>query len=96
MNRVQLHLEIAASVRRLADDRTHPDDVRRLAGSVLDLSALLETWPVPRSLKLDEELNRQLSELCRLSSGTLCGPRHCPAHDGADSERLCLMGRPAN
>lgn len=82
MTRVHFPQDIAANVQRLLDSRNCPEDVRRLAGDVLDLTALLATWPVPRSLKLDEELKRQFLRLCRLSGGNLCGTQQCVANDG--------------
>lgn len=62
-----------------------------MAGYVMDLTALLETWPVPRSLKLDDELQREVSGLCGLSGGNLCGTNHCVANDGAGSRRGCRL-----
>lgn len=81
--------EITVKVQRLVDDRDCPEQVRKMAGEVLDLSALLATWPVPRSLKLDEDLKRQCLQLCRISGGALCGTQTCMADDGEGSSAAC-------
>lgn len=96
VTRIDFPQELTAKVRRLLDSRNCPEDVRRLAGDVLDLTALLATWPVPRSLKLDEELRRQISGLCRFSGGSLCGVQQCLAHQGAGSNRPCRIDRTTN
>ena len=83
--------EIAAKVLLLRDDSNCAEEVRRTAGHVMDLTALLEIWLVPGSLKLDDELQREVSRLCRLSGGKLCGTNHCVAHDGAGSHRICQL-----
>ena len=59
------------------------------AGAAHELGTPLATWPVPRSLKLDEELKRQCLELCRLSGGALCGRPTCIAEDGEGSGAAC-------
>lgn len=93
MTSIHFPQEVAANVRRLLDGSNCPEDVRRLAGEVLDLTALLETWPVPRSLNLDDDLQRQISGLCWLSGGNLCGEQQCMAHHGAGSNRTCRIER---
>ena len=74
--------EAAANARRLVDDRACSDNIRTMAGEVLDLATLLETWPVPRSLNLDQELKRQVLGLCQLSGIALCGTQRCVAAEG--------------
>jgi hypothetical protein len=91
MTGIHFSEELVASVRRLLDDRRCTEEMRRMAGDVLDLTALLETWPVPRSLKLDDDLQQQVSGLCRLSGGNFCGTQHCVAHDGAGSQLACRI-----
>lgn len=93
VTRIHFPQELAANVRRLLDGRNCPEDVRRLACEVLDLAALLETWPVPRSLNLDDDLQRQISGLCWLSGGNLCGAQQCMAHPDAGDNRTCRIDR---
>lgn len=81
--------EVSAKARRLADDHACPEDIRKMAGEVVDLSALMATWPVPPALNLDEELKRRLLGLCRQSGNALCGMRRCLAKDSATGGSGC-------
>lgn len=96
MTTIHFLREVTANVQRLVDDHESPEEIRKRAGDVLDLSALLATWPVPRALKLDEELRRQFLGLCRLSGGSLCGTQQCFANDGAGDPPACRMERASN
>ncbi len=89
MTTIHFLREVTGNVQRLVADPDCPEKVRKMAADVLDLSALLATWPVPRSLKLDEELKRQCLELCRLSGGALCATQTCMAADGEGSRAAC-------
>lgn len=83
--------EVSANARHLVENRGCADQVYRMAGDVLDLAALLETWPVPRSLNLDQYLKRQIAELCRLSGAALCGTRGCIATDAEGCTTACSI-----
>ena len=91
MTTIHFQREVTANIQRLVEDRELPEDIRKRAGDVLDLSSLLATWPVPRSLKLDEELKRQFLGLCRLSGGSLCGTQQCFANDGEGVPPACRI-----
>lgn len=79
--------DVAANSRRLAGNGSYSAQIRDMASEVLDLSELMETWPVPPSLKLDEELKHKVSALCRRSRIALCGSsqHHCGSAQGTAS-----------
>lgn len=93
---INLSDEVAIRVRRILDDRNCSGEIARIAGEVLDLTVLLETWPVPRSSNLDEDWRRKVSELCRLFGGNLCGAQQCTAHQDIESDLLCGISRTTN
>ena len=86
-----LHPEFSAKARQLADDGARSSHIRTSAREVLDLAALLETWPVRRELNLDEDLKRQTLGLCQLSGVALCGKRRCMAAESTDSNVPCSI-----
>lgn len=83
-----LHV-VSANAQRLVDDQTCPDDVRAMAGEIMDLSTLMATWPIPPSLNLDEDLKHGLFQLYRQSGIALCNTQRCLEKVEATDSPVC-------
>ena len=82
---------LAVEAQLLADDSARSSHIRTSAREVLDLAALLETWPVRRSLNLDDDLKRKTLRLCQQSGIALCAKQRCLAAESADSNLNCSI-----
>lgn len=84
--------DVAVGARRIVGDRAVTDEVRRLAGDIADIAALLETWPVSRTvaMELDRELRGRVPGLCRATGSAFCGAPTCAALDAATVDPHCL------
>lgn len=82
-------LEVSESVRSLAGEAGRPASVREQAQAVRDLLELMALWPVPSSLRLEEDISIRLSGLCRSSGIALCRTRPCAVSREGDSAARC-------
>jgi len=83
--------EISVNLERLAGDHERSAGIRKMAGDALDLTALMTSWPVPRSLNLDADLRRQLAGLCRQSGVAVCGMPQCMVQGVAAGDAACRV-----
>jgi len=83
--------ELAAAIEALRSSDSATAEVRSMAAATRDLLQLVATWPVPRKLRLDEELAGLLFGLCEQVERALCDEAYCPAQCRHRADAACRL-----